>query len=88
MLYSFARGETSDEQSRFGVSVSRKIGNSVTRNRVKRSIREALDELEPQLLGGLDYVVIARSDIVELIDREGTRGVRDSLAELIQPGRQ
>ena len=49
VLYSFARGEAADEASRFGVSVGRKVGNAVVRNRVKRTIREALDELEPKL---------------------------------------
>lgn len=86
VLYSFARGEGSDEASRFGVSVGRKIGNSVTRNRVKRTIREALDQLEPKLADGLDYVVLARPDIVELLDRDGMRGVMDSLSELISDG--
>jgi ribonuclease P protein component len=85
VLYSFARGE-SDESSRFGVSVGRKIGNAVTRNRVKRAIREALDQLEPKLADGLDYVVLARPDIVELIERDGMRGVMDSLGELISDG--
>ncbi len=86
VLYSFARGESAEDASRFGVSVGRKIGNAVTRNRVKRTIREALDQLEPKLADGLDYVVLARPDIVELIDREGMRGVCDSLDELIASG--
>lgn len=86
VLYSFARGEGATDDSRFGISVGRKIGNAVMRNRVKRTIREALDELAPQLADGLDYVVLARPDVVELLDREGMRGVRDQLAELIIPG--
>ncbi len=86
VLYSFARGESAEDASRFGVSVGRKIGNAVTRNRVKRTIREALDQLEPKLADGLDYVVLARPDIVELIDRDGMRGVCDSLDELIASG--
>jgi ribonuclease P protein component len=86
VLYSFARGDAADEASRFGVSVGRKIGNAVTRNRVKRTIREALDELEPKLADGLDYVVLARPDIVELLDRDGMHGVRDQLSELITTG--
>ncbi|MFT4048505.1 MAG: ribonuclease P protein component [Solirubrobacterales bacterium] len=86
VLYSFSRGDGASDDSRFGVSVGRKVGNAVVRNRVKRSIREALDELAPQLADGLDYVVLARPDVVELLDREGMRGVRDQLAELIVPG--
>lgn len=88
VLYSFARAEAADEDSRFGVSVGRKVGNAVSRNRVKRVIREALDQVEPELASGLDYVVIARPDIVGLIEREGMQGVRDSLAALAAQGGQ
>lgn len=86
VLYRFGRGDAADEDSRFGVSVGRKVGNAVTRNRVKRAIREALDQLEPQLVDGLDYVVLARPDVVELLERDGLRGVQDSLSELISAG--
>lgn len=73
------------DHSRFGVSVGRKVGNAVIRNRVKRTIREAFAELEPELADGLDYVVLARPDVTELVERDGMRGVRDSLSELISP---
>lgn len=86
VLYSFARSEAAEDGSRFGVSVGRKVGNAVVRNRVKRTIREALDQLEPQMADGLDYVVLARADVVELLERGGMIAVRDSLAELIAPG--
>lgn len=86
MLYSFARGEDDEQRPRFGVSVSRKVGNAVVRNRVKRTIREAVAELESELPDGLDYVVLARPDAADLVDREGMRGVKASLSELITPG--
>jgi ribonuclease P protein component len=88
VLYSFTRSEAAQESPRFGVSVGRKVGNAVTRNRVKRAIREALDLLEPELEDGLDYVVLARHDIVDLLEREGLQGVRSALAELIAGGQQ
>lgn len=57
------------------------------RNRLKRTVRAAFEELEGVRGGGLDYVVLARRDLVELVEREGMQGVRDALAELIaQPG--
>jgi ribonuclease P protein component len=83
VLYSFVRGDRNPAQPRFGVSVGRKVGNAVVRNRVKRTIREAIAELEPRLGEGLDYVVLARADAAELVEREGMRGVKDSLGELI-----
>ena len=88
VLYSFARGDGEGDRPRMGVSVGRKVGNAVTRNRVKRTIREALAELEPKLADGLDYVVLARPDAADLVEREGMRGVKDSLSELIAPQAQ
>lgn len=45
---------------RFGLSVSKRVGNAVVRNRIKRRIREAMRELEPRLSIKKDYVIIAR----------------------------
>ena len=47
--------------SRLGVTVSRKVGNAVVRNRVKRRIREWFRRDGPRLVAGRDVVVIARS---------------------------
>ena len=44
---------------RYGLTVSRKVGNAVIRNRVRRRLREIL-RTSPELLGpGLDHVVVA-----------------------------
>jgi ribonuclease P protein component len=45
---------------RLGLSVSRKVGNAVVRNRWKRLIREAFRLTRETLPGGLDLVVIPR----------------------------
>lgn len=88
VLYSFAREDASSDAARFGVSVGRKVGKAVVRNRVKRTILEAYSQLSDELSDGLDYVVIARPDVADLVEREGTSGVRCALGELIstQPG--
>ncbi|MFB1051708.1 ribonuclease P protein component [Paraliobacillus sp. JSM ZJ581] len=45
---------------RIGLSVSKKIGNAVVRNRVKRYLRQAFLELKQQIDPSLDIVIIAR----------------------------
>ncbi|WLD93393.1 ribonuclease P protein component [Alkalihalobacillus sp. AL-G] len=45
---------------RFGLSVSKKIGNAVTRNRIKRYVREVFHELDDEIKTSYDYVIIAR----------------------------
>lgn len=45
--------------SRFGITVSRKVGNSVIRNRVKRWIREAIRCHRTEVAGCWDVVFIA-----------------------------
>jgi ribonuclease P protein component len=85
VLYAFARRE--DElggEARLGVSVGRRIGRAVRRNKVKRAIREAFWALRQELRDGHDYVIVGRPGIEELLDREGGDGVRASLAELLE----
>jgi ribonuclease P protein component len=82
-LVVYAFPNESVDRPRLGLSVSRKVGGAVERNRVKRLLREAFDELEPGLHGAHDVVVVARPDARELAEREGTGGVRSALAELV-----
>ena len=47
-------------ENRFGVSVSKKVGNSVVRHRIKRRLKEIYRLHEGQFAEGYDIVVIAR----------------------------
>lgn len=47
--------------NRIGISVSKKVGNSVVRHRVTRLIRESIRLNEEQFARGYDIVVVARN---------------------------
>jgi ribonuclease P protein component len=81
VLYTFPRA--SEGEPRLGLSVSRKVGGAVDRNRVKRLLREAFGARTAQLAPGHDLVVVARPDARELAEREGLEGVRAALEELV-----
>lgn len=87
VLYSFARGDDGegDRAPRLGVSVGKRIGKAVQRNKVKRAVRESFWELAAELPGSSDYVIVARPGVEGLVEREGAAGVRESLAELMAP---
>lgn len=54
------------EHFRIGLSVSKKIGNAVIRNKVKRYIRQVFLELELMVQPHADYVIIARKPVSEM----------------------
>ena len=59
-------GNNNLEYYRFGISVSKKIGNAVTRNYYKRVIRNIVDNHKKLYSKGKDYIIILRKACIEM----------------------
>jgi ribonuclease P protein component len=80
VLYA-AVNRASPEGVRLGLSVSRRIGSAVIRNRWKRRLREAFREVRPQLPAGNDFVLVVRSGMPPA-GAAGAREIEASIAAL------
>ncbi|WP_042147653.1 ribonuclease P protein component [Paucisalibacillus sp. EB02] len=68
---------------RVGLSVGKKIGNAVVRNRIKRYLRQAFHELEKEIKPSYDFVIIARQPTKDMEFFE----VKKSLTHLLSKER-
>lgn len=50
---------------RFGISVGKKVGNAVIRNKVKRQMRMIIDNYKKNYQNDMDYIIIIKSNYVE-----------------------
>jgi len=86
VLYRFDRGSDDDSEVRLGVSVSKKLGDAVTRNRVKRLLKEAFwGQVDPSE-ADQDFVLVARPAIGEVIESEGLSGASACVTEVLAMG--
>ena len=72
--------ENGTAENRLGISVSKKVGNSVVRHRLKRVIKEAYRLNEERFTAGWDLVVIARAGQKEVSYRDLERSLLRLLA--------
>ena len=85
--------------SRFGFSVSKRIGNAVARNAIKRRLRATVREAD--VASGWDVLIIARKGLIgsdysdigrsmqDLLARAGIRtGIRNSASRRLAPGKE
>ena len=82
VMYAFPRGHDGQEP-RLGVSVGRKVGGAVERNRVKRLLREAFRTASARLPRDHDFVVVARPDAASLARDRGEAGLEQAMRDLI-----
>lgn len=57
VIYHLSNNKSYD---RFGISVGKKIGNAVTRNKYKRKIRSIIDKYRKDYINYQDYIIILR----------------------------
>ena len=77
IMYALKNGS---DINRLGISVSKKVGNSLVRHRIKRLIKESYRLHEEMFNSGLDIVVIARSGAADL----GFKNVESALLHLLK----
>jgi ribonuclease P protein component len=57
---------SSDQPTRLGITVTRKVGNAVARNRIKRLVREVFRQNRERLPSNLDLVWVAKQGAAEV----------------------
>jgi len=88
VLHAFPRAGADADAStpRLGISVGRRVGGAVERNRVKRLLRGAFWAVAPDLPASYDFVLVARPDAGELARRQGEPAFEAALRELAARG--
>jgi ribonuclease P protein component len=87
VLYRFDRQGDEEGDVRLGIAVPKKIGSAVTRNRIKRRLREGWRELLPEVPAGTDYVLLVRSPLAEAAEGRGPEWLRERLEEVLGKAR-
>ena len=70
--------ENGTEKNRIGISVSKKVGNSIVRHRVTRLLRESYRLHEAVFNSGLDIVIVARASAASV----GYKEIENALLHL------
>ena len=86
VLYRFDRGEEEPGEARLGVTVSKKLGDAVTRNRIKRVLKEAFWSTVDRDSADQDFVLVARASVGPVIEDQGLEGAIRCVEELTGSG--
>jgi ribonuclease P protein component len=84
VLYAFPRQEDVEGDPRLGLAVSRQLGGAVERNRLKRRLRAAWEELGEHVPAGHDYVLIARPGLTQAVESRGFAWLGERVREVLR----
>ena len=82
-LHWFPRDDDPEAVSRLGLAVPKSVGNSVTRNRIKRQLRETWRDLGDEARAGYDYVLVARPGIAEPAESRGREWLAEQVTDVL-----
>lgn len=68
--------------SRLGLTVTKRTGNAVTRNRIKRKLRDAFRRRRSEIPQGIDLVINARRSVLDTTSEQLERDLVDAIVEL------
>jgi ribonuclease P protein component len=83
VLYWFPR-EDAEGEPRLGLAVPKALGSAVTRNRLKRQLREAWRAQLDDVPRGRDYVLLARAGLPEAADARGLDWLGERIDEVLR----
>ena len=81
-LYWFQRDEEPGEP-RLGLAVPKRVGSAVSRNRIKRRLREVWRSRLESIPGGRDYVLVVRPGLVEATETRDADWLGDRVDEVL-----
>lgn len=79
----FSRPDDADGEPRLGLAIPRGVGPAVTRNRLKRQLREIWGEVAADVPRGRDYVLVARPGLAEPVEARGHEWLVEQVREAI-----
>ena len=70
-------------KKRFGLAISNKIGNAVTRNKLKRQTREIINSLNSLFKNNKDYIIMIRKGCLDSSYKEKKYNLEKKLKEIL-----
>lgn len=71
-----------DHEPHFGLAISKKTGNAVCRNKLKRRVRAIIDEVKETFPNERDYIIMIKRSCVELSFQEMKRYLIELIKEI------